>query len=113
PCACCKRCTMPQLTTDSRQLQTLGQLLSAGGHQDVQHLLQASLERLVAFWPASAGALLYHNPQGEAIRLEHGELDDETSRMIAEAREAFSRREEGSEPTIGYYALDDDRKLVE
>jgi len=33
--------------------------------------------------------------------------------MIVEAREAFARRAEGSEPAIGYYALDDDRQLME
>jgi signal transduction histidine kinase len=104
---------MSQLITDQRQLQTLGQLISAGGHHDVQGLLQSSLDRLVAFWPARAGALLYHNPHGEAIRLEHGALDAETAKTIIEAREAFSRREEGSEPTIGFYALDDERKLLE
>jgi signal transduction histidine kinase len=104
---------MSQLITDQRQLQTLGQLISAGGHHDVQGLLQSSLDRLVAFWPARAGALLYHNPHGEAIRLEHGALDAETAKTITEAREAFSRREEGSEPTIGFYALDDERKLLE
>jgi signal transduction histidine kinase len=98
---------------DQRQLQTLGQLISAGGHHDVHGLLHSSLERLVAFWPARAGALLYHAPHGEVIRLEHGQVDAETSRMIIEAREVFARREEGSEPTIGYYALDEDRKLLE
>jgi signal transduction histidine kinase len=101
------------LTTDQRQLQTLGQLISAGGHHDVQGLLHSSLERLVAFWPAQGGALIYHNPAGDLIRLEHGELDAETSRLIVEARETFSRREEGSEPIIGFYALDDERKLLE
>lgn len=104
---------MPPFTIDQRQLQTLGQLLSAGGHQDVRGLLESSLERLVTFWPAQGGALLYHAPHGEVIVLEHGQLDGEVSKLIAEAREAFSRREEGSEPTIGYYALDGERELME
>ncbi|MEN9937218.1 MAG: hypothetical protein RLZZ387_3797, partial [Chloroflexota bacterium] len=104
---------MQPLTIDQRQLQTLGQLISAGGHHDVSGLLQSSLERLVAFWPAISGALLYQNPHGDLIRLEHGKLDAETNRMIVEARQAFSRREEGSEPAIGFYTLDDDRKLLE
>lgn len=104
---------MPSLTIDQRQLQTLAQLLSAGGHHDVRGLLEASLERLVAFWPAQGGALLYQAPHGEMITLEYGRLDVEAGRLIAEAREAFSRREEGSEPSIGYYALDDDRELME
>jgi signal transduction histidine kinase len=104
---------MPSMTIDQRQLQTLGQLLSAGGHQDVPGLLRASLERLVAFWPAQAGALIYQAPHGELLALESGELDRDSARMIAEAREAFARRAEGGEPAIGYYALDDDRQLME
>ncbi|HJZ48119.1 MAG TPA: GAF domain-containing sensor histidine kinase [Roseiflexaceae bacterium] len=104
---------MPAMTIDTRQLQTLGQLLSAGGHQDVPSLLRASLERLVAFWPAQAGALIYQAPHGELLPLESGTLDQDAARMIAEAREAFARRAEGGEPAIGYYALDDDRQLME
>ncbi len=69
------RFAMAPLLVDQRQLQTLSQLISAGGHQDVRELLQASLERLVAFWPAQGGALLYHAPHGEVIRLHHGVID--------------------------------------
>lgn len=104
---------MSPLTLDQNQLQTLGQLLSAGGHSDVHGLLQSSLERLVAFWPAQGGALLYQAPHGELIRLEQGRLSAEASRMVVEAREAFARREEGTEPSIGYYTMDDDRQLLE
>jgi signal transduction histidine kinase len=104
---------MPSLTTNQRQLQTLGQLLIAGGHHDVRGLLAASLERLVTFWPAQGGALLYLAPSGEVISLEHGRLEGEAGRLIAEAREGFGRREEGSEPAIGYYALDDEREIME
>jgi signal transduction histidine kinase len=104
---------MPPLTTEQRQLQTLGQLLSAGGHQDVPTMLRASLERLVAFWPAQAGALIYQSPHGEQLALEHGQLDADAARMIGEAREVFARRDEGADPAIGYYALDDDRQLME
>jgi putative methionine-R-sulfoxide reductase with GAF domain len=104
---------MAPLLVDQRQLQTLGQLISAGGHQDVHELLQASLEQLVALWPAQGGALLYHAPHGEVIRLQHGIIDAEAGALIAEARETFARREEGREPTIGYYTLDDERKLLE
>ncbi len=89
---------MSPLTIDQRQLQTLGQLISAGGHHDVPGMLQSSLERLVAFWPAQAGALVYHTPHGEAVRLEHGTLDAEATRLIVEAREAFARRDERIEP---------------
>lgn len=104
---------MPPTTTEQRQLQTLGQLLSAGGHHDVPTMLRASLERLVTFWPAQAGALLYQSPLGEQTPLEHGALGEEAARMIGEAREAFARRDEGSDPAIGYYTLDDDRQLME
>jgi signal transduction histidine kinase len=104
---------MPPTTLDTRQLQTLGQLISAGGHQDVPAMLRASLDRLVEFWPASAGALIYQSPHGEPIALEHGHLDADAARMIAEAREVFARRDEGTEPAIGYYALDDERQLME
>lgn len=104
---------MAGLTLDQRQISTLSQLLSAGGHHDVPGLLRASLDRLIAFWPAQAGALLYQTTSGETIALEQGSLGDEATRMIAEAREVFARRDEGSEPAIGYYALDDERQLME
>lgn len=104
---------MPPSTIDSRQFQTLGQLLSAGGYQDVTGLLRASLERVLAFWPAQAGALMYQAPHGELVAVSQGALDEEAATLIAEAREAFARRAEGAEPAIGYYALDDDRQLVE
>ena len=104
---------MPPTSFDQRQLQTLGQLLSAGGHQDVPAMLRASLDRLVAFWPADGGALIYESPHGEQLAIEHGQLGADAARLIAEAREAFARRDEGSEPAIGYYALDDDRQLME
>jgi signal transduction histidine kinase len=104
---------MAPTTLDSRQLQTLGQLLSAGGHQEVPAMLRASLERLVAFWPAEAGALIYQSPHGEQLALEHGKLDADAARMIAEAREVFVRRDEGVEPAFGYYALDEERQLME
>jgi signal transduction histidine kinase len=95
------------------QLQTLGQLLIAGGHQDVRGLLAAALERLITFWPAEGGALLYQSPNGEQIALEHGRLDAEASRIIAEARQGFGRREEGSEPAIGFYAQDAEHEIME
>lgn len=76
-------------------------------------MLRSSLDRLVTFWPAQAGALLYQSPSNEQIVLDHGQLDTEAARMIGEAREGFARRDEGSEPAIGYYALDADRQLME
>ena len=104
---------MSPSSIDQRQLQTLGQLISAGGHHDVPSLLRGSLERLITFWPAQAGTLIYQAPHGELVVLEHGILDAEAERTIHEARETFARRAEGSEPAIGYFALDDDRELVE
>src|SRR5262245_4230424 len=104
---------MSPLTFDQRQLQNLGQLISSGGYTEVHGMLRASLERLITFWPAEGGALLYHAPHSEVIRIEHGKLDAEGGRMIDEAREAFVRRDEGGEPAIGSFALDDDRQLLE
>ncbi|GAB4211998.1 MAG: GAF domain-containing sensor histidine kinase [Roseiflexaceae bacterium] len=104
---------MSPLSIDQRQLQTLGQLISAGGYQDVPGLLRSSLERLVAFWPAEAGALIYQAPHGEVVSLEHGEIDAEAAQLIGEAREMFARGLEGAKSAIGYYALDDDRELME
>lgn len=98
---------------DQRHLQTLGHLLTAAGHSDVHTMLQSSLERLVAFWPAEGGALLYQAPHSEVIRLEQGAISAEASRMIAEAREAFERLEDSSERAIGSYAIDDDWQLLE
>ncbi|MBC8163075.1 MAG: GAF domain-containing sensor histidine kinase [Roseiflexaceae bacterium] len=98
---------------DQRQLQTLGQLISVGGYYDVASLLHASLERLVVFWPAQAGALVYQAPNGETLTMQHGVLTPDIARMIDEAREDFARRAQGSEPAVGYYALDDDRQLIE
>ncbi len=104
---------MSTSTFDPRQLQTLGQLISAGGYTDVQGMLEVSLERLVAFWPALGGALIYQAPHRLVVRLEHGQLGSEASKLILEAREAFERRSDGSEPAIGSYVLDDERQLLE
>jgi signal transduction histidine kinase len=101
------------LTLDQRQLETLSQLLTAGGHHDVAELLGTALERLVAFWPAQAGALIYHTPHGDAVRLERGPLDDETRALIEQARSGFGRRADGSKPTVGYYTLGDGRDVLE
>jgi signal transduction histidine kinase len=104
---------MSPLTLDQVQLQTLSQLLAAGGHHEVSELLKASLERLVAFWPAHAGALLYLSPHGEVVRLEHGPLDQEARTLIEQARTSFARRDDGSEPAVGYYSLEGGYDLLE
>jgi signal transduction histidine kinase len=104
---------MSPLTIDQRQLETLSQLLIAGGHQDVEELLSASLERLVNFWPAQAGALIYLTPYNETVRLTHGPIDKETLSLIEQARSGFTRRTEGREPIVGYYTLGAGRDLLE
>jgi signal transduction histidine kinase len=104
---------MSPIAINQRQLETLSQLLIAGGHHDVAELLAASLDRLVAFWPAQAGALLYMTPYGETVRLSHGQLDDETRNLIDQARQSFTRRDGDDEPIVGSYSLDGGRDLIE
>jgi signal transduction histidine kinase len=104
---------MSHVSLDQRQLETLSQLLIAGGHQDVAELLAASLERLVHFWPARAGALLYITPYAETVSLSHGPLSDDALLIIDQARTGFVRRESGSEPIVGYYTLGDGLDLIE
>lgn len=104
---------MSPIAINQRQLETLSQLLIAGGHHDVAELLAASLDRLVAFWPAQAGALIYMTPYGETVRLTHGQLDDETRNLIDQARQSFSRRDGDDEPIVGSYSLDGGRDLIE
>jgi signal transduction histidine kinase len=104
---------MSSPTFDQVQLETLSQLLAAGGHHDIAGLLGASLGRLVAFWPAQAGALLYLSPHGENVHLEHGPLSSEARTMIEQARTSFARRDESTEPTIGYYSLEGGYDLLE
>lgn len=101
------------LTLDQRQLETLSQLLTAGGHQDVIELLGESLGRLIAFWPAQAGALIYQTPHGEIVRLERGPLDDMASTLIDQARSGFVRHTDDAKPAVGYYTLDDGRDILE
>ncbi|GAB4432618.1 MAG: GAF domain-containing sensor histidine kinase [Chloroflexi bacterium OHK40] len=104
---------MSPIAINQRQLETLSQLLIAGGHHSVAELLAASLERLVSFWPARSGALLYISPYGETVRLTHGPLDDEATSLIDQARQGFARRDDGGEPIVGSYSLDDGRDLIE
>ncbi|PMP86340.1 MAG: histidine kinase, partial [Chloroflexus aggregans] len=104
---------MPPLAINQRQLETLSQLLIAGGHHEVADLLQSSLDRLIAFWPAQAGALLYISPYGETIKVTRGQLDAETNSLIEQAREGFARRDDNGEPIVGSYSIDDSRDLIE
>jgi signal transduction histidine kinase len=104
---------MSPIAINQRQLETLSQLLIAGGHHGVSELLTASLERLVSFWPARAGALLYVTPYAETVRLTFGPLEDEARTLVDQARQGFVRRVDGSEPIVGSYSLDDGRALIE
>jgi signal transduction histidine kinase len=104
---------MSPIAINQRQLETLSQLLTAGGHHNVDELLAASLERLISFWPARAGALLYVNPYGETVRVAHGPLDEEALTLIDQARQGFGRRDDGGEPIVGSYSLDNNQDLIE
>jgi len=106
---------MSPLTLDQNQLETLSQMLTGGGFQDVSELLGASLERLLAFWPAEAGTLLYVSPHSDMVRVERGTIDDEARTMIEQARSSFQRRIQGEEPppAIGYYTLESGFDLLE
>ncbi len=104
---------MSPTTIDQRQIHTLSQLISAGGHHDVAGLLQSAIERLVSFWPAESGSLMYHSPHGETIHAAAGQISIMAATLIDQAREGFTRREAGHESVIGVYALDDQRKLLE
>jgi signal transduction histidine kinase len=104
---------MSPIAINQRQLETLSQLLIAGGHHDVSELLSASLERLVSFWPAQSGSLLYVTPYGETVRLSHGPLDDEARTLVEQARQGFIRRDDGGEPIVGSYSLEAGRDLIE
>lgn len=104
---------MSPIAINQRQLETLSQLLIAGGHHSVSELLQASLERLVSSWPARSGALLYVSPYGETVTLTQGPLDEEARTLIDQARQGFARRDNSSEPIVGSYSLDDDRDMIE
>jgi signal transduction histidine kinase len=104
---------MSPMTLDQVQLKKLSQLLIAGGHQEVPDLLKSSLERLILFWPAQAGALLYLSPHDEQVHVEYGPLSDESRTLIEQARTSFQRREDDGEPVIGYYSLEDGHDLLE
>jgi signal transduction histidine kinase len=104
---------MSPIAINQRQLETLSQLLTAGGHHEVSELLEASLQRLIAFWPAESGALLYLTPYNEAIRASYGPLSDEARTLIDQASTSFVRREEGNEPIIGSYSLESGQDLIE
>jgi signal transduction histidine kinase len=105
---------MATVTLDQTQLQTLSQLLTAGGHHNVSELLRSSLERLVELWPAHAGALLYLSPHNEVIAVEHGPLNKEARVMIEQARTGYQRRQDGgNEPAVGCYSLENGKDLLE
>ncbi|NJK82055.1 MAG: GAF domain-containing sensor histidine kinase [Chloroflexaceae bacterium] len=104
---------MSPFSLDQSQFETLSQLLAAGGHHDVHDMLSESLARLVTFWPAQAGALIYISPGNTIVRLEHGTLSHEARIMIEQARTSFARRDESGEPALGYYSLEGGFDLLE
>jgi signal transduction histidine kinase len=104
---------MSPLTLEQGQLETLSQFLTAGGHQDVPQMLQASLERLITFWPAQAGTMLYTSPHGEMVHVEHGTIQHEARTLIEQARTSFRPGGRGGEPAIGYYSLEEGQVLLE
>ncbi len=104
---------MSPITLQQGQLETLSQFLTAGGHQDVSQMLQASLERLITFWPAQSGTMLYTSPHGEMVHVEHGTIGSEARTLIEQARTSFRPGDRGGEPAIGYYSLEGGQDLLE
>ncbi|HEY1014430.1 MAG TPA: GAF domain-containing sensor histidine kinase, partial [Herpetosiphonaceae bacterium] len=103
---------MPTITLDANRWQAFSQMLTADTYQDVGELLQAFLARLVEFWPAQSGALLYVDPFGLPTTLEIGQLSADSREMISQARSVFERAA-ASEQELGVYGIDEQRALVE
>ncbi|MFD3165029.1 GAF domain-containing protein [Herpetosiphon sp. NSE202] len=103
---------MPSITLDAQRWQTFSQLLTATAYQNPQALLESFLQRLIEFWPAQAGALLYIDPMNAPFSLEHGELPADGHEMIEQARSVFERTN-GGEQDLGVYGINDELALVE
>ncbi|ABX06411.1 MAG TPA: histidine kinase [Herpetosiphon sp.] len=103
---------MPSITLDAQRWQTFSQLLTATAYQNPQDLLDSFLQRLIEFWPAQAGALLYIDPLNVPFSLEHGELPADGHEMIEQARSVFERTT-GGEQDLGVYGINDELALVE
>ncbi len=103
---------MPSITLDAQRWQTFSQLLTATAYQNPQALLDSFLQRLIEFWPAQAGALLYIDPMNAPFSLEHGELPADGHEMIEQARSVFERTT-GGEQDLGVYGINDELALVE
>lgn len=103
---------MPSITLDAQRWQTFSQLLTATAYQNPQDLLDSFLQRLIEFWPAQAGALLYIDPLNVPFSLEHGELPADGHEMIEQARSVFERTT-GGEQDLGVYGINDELSLVE
>lgn len=103
---------MPSITLDAQRWQTFSQLLTATAYQNPQDLLDSFLQRLIEFWPAQAGALLYIDPLNAPFSLEHGELPADGHEMIEQARSVFERTT-GGEQDLGVYGINDELALVE
>ncbi|WP_110518873.1 GAF domain-containing sensor histidine kinase [Herpetosiphon llansteffanensis] len=103
---------MPSITLDAQRWQTFSQLLTATAYQNPQALLESFLQRLIEFWPAQSGALLYIDPMNAPFSLEHGELPADGHEMIEQARSVFERTT-GGEQDLGVYGINDELALVE
>ncbi|MBM7844053.1 GAF domain-containing sensor histidine kinase [Herpetosiphon giganteus] len=103
---------MPSITLDAQRWQTFSQLLTATAYQNPQALLESFLQRLIEFWPAQAGALLYIDPMNAPFSLEHGALPADGYEMIEQARSVFERTT-GGEQDLGVYGINDELALVE
>ncbi|HYF61421.1 MAG TPA: GAF domain-containing protein, partial [Herpetosiphonaceae bacterium] len=103
---------MPTITLDAQRWSTFSQLLTDTSYQDPRELLQSFLARLIEFWPARGGAVMYVDPFNTRMALEHGALSAEGREMIEQACSVFERTD-GGEQDLGVYGIDDDEALVE
>lgn len=104
---------MSRIALNQQQFDTLSQLLTGDSQASVSGLLQASLERLVAAWPAKAGALLYATPYGETMTFAHGPLGAGAEKRIRHVRRGFGRREAGRAPAVASHPMGDGHDLIE
>jgi signal transduction histidine kinase len=103
---------MPTITLDAQRWSTFSQLLTDTSYQDPRELLQSFLARLIEFWPAMGGAVMYVDPFNTRVTLEHGTLSSEGREMIEQACSVFERTD-GAEQDLGVYGIDEDQALVE
>ena len=103
---------MPTITLDAQRWSTFSQLLTATSYQEPRDLLQSFLASLIEFWPAQGGAVLYVDPFGNKIVLNHGSISAEGREMIDQACSVFERITD-VEQDLGVYGIDADLALLE